>query len=45
MTFYQIWVIYTFHGSEIIKIYSMDHYGPEKYEIYMYIRKMVMVLK
>ena len=27
-------VILTFNGLEILKIYSIDCYGPEMYEIY-----------
>ena len=34
MTFLLIWVIHTFCGLEILKIYSIYHYGPEIYEIY-----------
>ena len=26
--------MYTFYGSELFKIYSIDHCGPEIYEIY-----------
>ena len=42
MTFYLILVIFTFYGPEILKIYSIDHYGPVIYEI---CKKMFMALK